>query len=38
MTFYPGMTHLAEMTMLNVKNRSHTLTAEVEIPEKGRVA
>jgi arylsulfatase len=35
MTFYPGMTHLAEMTVLNVKNRSHTITAEVEIPEEG---
>jgi arylsulfatase len=33
MTFYPGMTHLMEMTVLNVKNRSHTITAEVEIPE-----
>ena len=35
MTFYPGMTHLMEMTVLNVKNRSHTITAEVEIPEGG---
>ena len=35
MTFYPGMTHLMEMTVLNVKNRSHTITAEVEIPEDG---
>jgi arylsulfatase len=33
MTFYPGMDHLMEMTVLNVKNRSHTITAEVEIPE-----
>ena len=33
MTFYPGMTHLMENTVLNVKNRSHTITAEVEIPE-----
>ena len=33
MTFYPGMTHLTENTVLNVKNRSHTITAEVEIPE-----
>ena len=31
MTFYPGMTHLMEMTVLNVKNRSHTITAEVEV-------
>jgi arylsulfatase len=35
MTFYPGMTHLTENTVLNVKNRSHTITAEVEIPEEG---
>jgi arylsulfatase len=35
MTFYPGMTHLMEMTVLNIKNRSHTITAEVEIPEGG---
>jgi arylsulfatase len=33
MTFYPGMTHLMENTVLNVKNRSHTITAEVEIAE-----
>ncbi|MGD2078356.1 MAG: arylsulfatase [Chloroflexota bacterium] len=35
MTLYPGMTHLTENTVLNVKNRSHTITAEVEIPEGG---
>ena len=34
MTFYPGMSHLTENTVLNVKNRSHTITTEVEIPEK----
>jgi hypothetical protein len=33
MTFYPGMTHLMENTVLNVKNRSHTITAEVEVAE-----
>ncbi|AKB24809.1 Arylsulfatase [Methanosarcina sp. MTP4] len=33
MTFYPGMTHLMENTVLNVKNRSHTVTAEVEVAE-----
>jgi arylsulfatase len=33
MTFYPGMSHLTENTVLNVKNCSHTITAEVEIPE-----
>ncbi len=35
MTFYPGKTHLMENTVLNVKNRSLTITAEVEIPEEG---
>jgi arylsulfatase len=35
MTFYPGMTHLMENTVLNVKNRSHTITAELDIPEEG---
>jgi arylsulfatase len=34
MTFYPGMTHLMENTVLNVKNRSHTVTAEVEVDGK----
>ena len=29
------MAHLMENTVLNVKNRSHTITAEVEIPEGG---
>jgi arylsulfatase len=29
------MTHLPEGTAPNVKNKSHTITAEVEIPEKG---
>jgi arylsulfatase len=33
MTFYPGMSHLTENTVLNVKNRSHTITAEVEITD-----
>ena len=33
MTFYPGMDTLMENTVLNVKNRSHTVTAEVEISE-----
>jgi arylsulfatase len=33
MTFYPGMTHLMENTVLNIKNRSHTITAEVEVSE-----
>jgi arylsulfatase len=33
MTFYPGMDTLMENTVLNVKNRSHTITAEIEVPE-----
>jgi arylsulfatase len=33
MTFYPGMTNLMEMTVLNIKNRSHTITAEVDLSE-----
>ena len=33
--FVPGMTHLMENTVLNVKNRSHTVTAELVIPEGG---
>jgi arylsulfatase len=31
MTFYAGMDTLMENTVLNVKNRSHTVTAEVEV-------
>lgn len=34
-TFFPGMTHLDEGTAPNVKNKSHSITAEVEIPKKG---
>ena len=32
---YPGMTHMTENTFINVKNRSHAITAEVEIPQGG---
>jgi arylsulfatase len=31
MTFYRGMDTLMENTVLNIKNRSHTITAEVEV-------
>ncbi|MGI9556976.1 MAG: arylsulfatase, partial [Solirubrobacterales bacterium] len=31
----PGMSHLAENTVLNLKNRSHAITAELVIPEEG---
>jgi arylsulfatase A-like enzyme len=33
MTFYAGMDTLMENTVLNIKNRSHTITAEVEVAE-----
>lgn len=35
MTFYPGMTQLMENTVPNVKNKSHTVTADIEVPEEG---
>ncbi|MCH7790071.1 MAG: sulfatase-like hydrolase/transferase, partial [Acidobacteria bacterium] len=35
MRLVPGMTHLAENTVLNVKNRSHTITAQFDVPEGG---
>src|SRR5262249_20066301 len=35
LTVYPGMTGMMENVFINIKNRSHTITAEVEIPEKG---
>jgi hypothetical protein len=35
MRFGPGMTHLMENTVLNVKNRSHTVTAQFEVPDGG---
>jgi arylsulfatase len=31
----PGMTHLMENTVLNVKNRSHVISAKLDIPEGG---
>ena len=33
MTFYAGMDHLMENTVLNIKNRSYSVTAEVEVAE-----
>ena len=35
LTVYPGMNMITENTFINVKNRSHVITAEVEIPEQG---
>ena len=33
MTVYPGMTGMSENVFINTKNRSHTITAEVEISD-----
>jgi arylsulfatase len=35
LTVYPGMTHMTENAFINVKNKSHSITAVVEIPEGG---
>ena len=35
LTVFEGMTGMTENVFINVKNRSHTITAEVEIPETG---
>lgn len=35
LTLYPGMTGMMENTFLNVKGRSNTITADVEIPQGG---
>jgi arylsulfatase A-like enzyme len=35
LTVYPGMTGMLEDTFINVKNRSHSITAEVEVPRGG---
>jgi arylsulfatase len=35
MTLFPGMIHLMENTVPNVKNKSHSVSAELEIPEGG---
>jgi arylsulfatase A-like enzyme len=35
LTVYSGMTGMTENVFINVKNRSHTVTAEVEVPDKG---
>jgi arylsulfatase A-like enzyme len=35
LTVYQGMTGMSENVFINVKNRSHTVTAEVEIPKNG---
>ncbi len=35
LTVYPGMTGMSENVFIDVKNKSHTITAEVEIPPRG---
>jgi len=35
MTFYTGMGQLMENTVPNVKNKSHTITADIEVPAEG---
>jgi arylsulfatase A-like enzyme len=34
-TYYPGMTAVPRSNMLNFRNRSYSITAEVEIPKRG---
>ena len=33
-TLYPGMTAMLENATLDIKNRSHTITADIEIPQE----
>jgi len=35
LTVYQGMMGMSENVFINLKNKSHTITAEVEIPKKG---
>jgi arylsulfatase len=35
LTVYQGMTGMSENAFINVKNRSHTITSEIEIPKIG---
>ncbi|MGH8863922.1 MAG: hypothetical protein ACREVZ_04670, partial [Burkholderiales bacterium] len=35
LTVYQGMAGMSENVFINLKNKSHTITAEVEIPKKG---
>ncbi len=32
---FGGMGHLSENTVLNIKNKSHSVTAEIEVPQRG---
>jgi arylsulfatase A-like enzyme len=35
LTVYEGMTGMTENVFINIKNRSHTITADVQVPKKG---
>ena len=35
LTLRPGMTHLMENTVLNIKNKTYAVTASLDIPEEG---
>ena len=35
LTVYPGMPVMSENAFINIKNQSHAITAEVEVPQKG---
>lgn len=35
LTLYPGMKGMSENVFINLKNKSHTITAEIEIPASG---
>jgi hypothetical protein len=35
LTVYEGMTGMSENVFINTKNRSHTITADVEVPQRG---
>jgi len=35
LTVYQGMTGMSENVFINIKNRSHTITADVEVPQGG---
>jgi arylsulfatase len=35
LTLYGGMSRIMENAFINVKNRSHSITAELEVPQKG---
>ena len=38
LTVYEGMTGMSENVFINLKNKSHTITADVEIPQAAPTA